>query len=548
MPYLTLMKNTLRLLLALLPITTFSRASAQTANPLFRHIPSSADQVYHIELKTLAPKLDWSGMASLMKEVDKGKKLPFDIMGIMNSGCDFHRDVVIARSNVYHPDSVKYTTILVHLADSGKLVAYLHAQFHDDLHFLHQPGHERAAVDKHTAYAWNDKMAVIVIGNVPKNSSVTPPTEHHLAARAVAALHGSPSGSYFTTDSRFLTTLSNDGDMQIWNRHAGNMGALTKMVQGAPGGANASLNGLAQLAAKTTTGPTFGTLRFEPGKISYRSIRLLSPGELSNLQHIGGQGLSNEIVAAVPPGKLIGVAGLHYDIGSMIDSVAGKIPMDSLNAMLAKKGLELPDIRHALKGDILFLAYAPDKGPGDSTAKKPGLYLMFSLDDPTAFSRIATALKWKDVKTRAEAGAVDTAHHGMLSWYGMQNGIAIVGSDPAGIENFLNHPASGTGPAGRLLLQESRPDNFYIGIDMQTTADFLTTIMTKGDSLSPKNQAMLDALRGMDALLVSSGGTKGDAMETDVELRMTDKNKNGLASFLEIVGKLSGKPAGNGGQ
>ncbi|HVS95580.1 MAG TPA: DUF4836 family protein [Puia sp.] len=541
------MKNTLRLLLALLPVITFSRASAQTVNPLFRHIPSAADQVYHVDLKTLAPKLDWSGIASLMKEVGKGRKLPLDIMSMMNSGCDFHQDVIIARSNVYQPDSIKYTSILVHLTDSGKFVAWLRSQFHDDLHFPHQAGHERVAVDKHTAYAWNDKVAVISIGNVPKNSSAVAPSEHWLAGKAVAALRGS-AGSYFTTDSRFNAVFSNDGDMQIWNRHAGNMGALTKMVQGAPGGANASLNGLAQLAAKTTSGHTFGTLRFEPGKISYHAVRLLSPKELSNLQQIGGRGLSNDLASVAPPGKLIGLAGLHYDIGSMIDSVTGKIPTDTLNAMLAKKGIQLPDIRHALKGDILFLAYAPDKGPGDSTAKKPDLCFMVSVDDPSAFARIAGSLKWKDVKTRAESSTVDTAHHGFLSWYAVQNGIAIVGSDPATIDNFLNRPSGSASPAEHLLLKESRTDIFYIGVDMHTTADFLTAILMKGDTISTKNQALLDALRAMDVLLVSSGGTKDGAMEADIQLRMTDKNKNGLASLLDIVGKLSAKPGGNAGQ
>ena len=542
MPYLTRMKNTLRLLLALLPIITFSRASAQTVNPLFRHIPADADQVYHIDLKTLAPKLDWSSMSSLLNEVGKGKKMPIDIMSLMNSGCDFHQDVFIARSNIYQKDSVRYTTVIAHLTDSGKFAAFLRSTAHD-LHFEHLAGHERVAVDnKNTAFAWNDKIAVMVTGALPKNADPVAPSDHHLARKALAALHGSPT-SYFTTDTRFATVFSNDGDMQVWNRHAGNMGALTKMVQGAPGGANASLNGLAQLAAKSTEGPTFGTLRFEPGKISFHSTRVLSPKELSDLQHVAGQGLDNDLVSAVPPGKLMGLAALHYDIAAIIDSLTGKIPADSLKSMLGKKGLDLQDFQHALKGDILFLAFEPEKNADGSISKKPSFYVLLSVDDPSAFNRIAGGLKIGDAKTAGSDPAADTTHHGILSWYGMQNGMAVIGPDPVAIKALFDLPMPHANSAGHLLLQHPRPDIFHLGIDMHTTADFLTTIMKKGDSIPAKDQVLLDAIREMDVLLVSSGGTNDGAMESDIQLRMTDKDRNGLASLLAIVGKLSAKPA-----
>jgi len=134
------MKKTI-LLLALLPAIAFSHAKAQTANPLFHHIPSDADQVYHVSLATLGPKVDWQTLSSLMKGRNLGKtKMPFDIMKALNSGVDFHQDVIIARSNVYHADSTRYTTIIVHLTDSGKFVAFIQSAG-SDMHFHQMPGH-----------------------------------------------------------------------------------------------------------------------------------------------------------------------------------------------------------------------------------------------------------------------------------------------------------------------------------------------------------------------------------------------------------------------
>ena len=125
------MKKTFLLLLALLPFITFSGASAQTVNPLFHHIPANADQVYHINLTSLGSKLDWSTLSSLLKGRNLGKtKLPFDIMTLLNSGLDFHQDVIIARSNLYYADSLRYTTIIAHLTDSGKFVAFLRSNGH----------------------------------------------------------------------------------------------------------------------------------------------------------------------------------------------------------------------------------------------------------------------------------------------------------------------------------------------------------------------------------------------------------------------------------
>ena len=279
------------------------------------------------------------------------------------------------------------------------------------------------------------------------------------------------------TDTRFTTGLSDDGDMQVWNRHAGNLGMLTKILQGAPG--NEQLNNITQLAAKSGTGSTIGTLRFEPGKISFHVLRALSPNELANLQHIAGQGISHDLVAAVPPGKLMALVALHFDMASMIDSLKGKGTTDSLNSRLSKLGFTVDDVLHALKGDFMLLAYNPENSAtGGTPAKTPGLYTLLSLDD-LRFYPDGPGQKTHRRHSSSRLSVPDTAHHGLFSYYALHNDIVVIGGDRQRLVTFFDKPASAINPAARLLPDRSRTDIFSIGIDMHATADFLKPLLTK---------------------------------------------------------------------
>lgn len=520
------MKNTLRLLLALLAAAAFFYTSAQTPDPLLHHIPSDADQVYQIRLGTLGPKVDWMTAASLLKD-RKTKPLPFDIPTLLRSGLDFHQDVVAARSNLHHPDSIQYTTVLVHLTDSAKFVAALHSQGHN-FHVLHLPGRERAATDSNAACAWNDKLAVLVLAKVPKGSSLTAPAPHDLAGKAAAALHGA-ANSYFTTDPRFIAAFSDDADVHIWNRYSSGATSIMKMIQG-----NRAAAQLGQLAGKASHDPTFATIRFEPGKISFHSLKVVTEKELANLQRFNGHGLSDDLLSAIAPGKLIGMATLHYDLAAYIDSLRKIAGIDSLTAKLQEKGLGLEDLVHALKGDLMFLAYTPDSA---GQGKGPVFHAVATLDDKDAFRRIAAALKMKE----AAAVTADTGHHNMFSYYALHNDLAVFGADPLFLPSFFDHPVQSPSPAGRLLTDRWRNSILSVGIDMHVLADLLTPMLTKGDTIAAKNRQLLDAIRQLDILSFSSGGIHDNAMVTDAEITMTDKDRNGLSTLIDVVARLSAK-------
>jgi Domain of unknown function (DUF4836) len=522
-------------------------AGAQTPNELFRHVPADADRVYHIKLDAIGAKTPWSTLSSLIKDRHLGTHKGFtemDIVSLMNSGIDFHQDIVVAESNAFALDSPRYFTVIVHLTDSGKLAAFLRAKAKEangePIHFIHV-GKERVAVHDHDAAAWTDRLAVLLVHTPPirPSAEATPaPYQAKTAHRCAAALRGF-ADTWFLTDPRVATVFADDADIHIWNRHTGIGQNLAKMF-GAKAG---SMAGLSSLIQKANQDAIVSSLSFQQGKIVFHSLRLLAPGEKTTLQRIAGDGLSHELAATLPPGEIMGLVTTHFDVASWADSI-GKTPYAGMfTDQLQKKGLTLQDLPKALKGDFMILAYNPDKNaPG--TKKMPNIYAAVTIGDKDTFTRLAKAFKLADAAAPDETTdttATDTTHHHMAVYYGLQGDLAVIAFSRDNVNAFFNHPAAAANPGARLLTPQVYNNSFTLGLDMQAAVDFLTPLLTKADTISSHDKEMLDAVRKVDLLHFSTGAIHDDMQETNMELRMTDPNKNALASFVEIVAGLSKK-------
>jgi hypothetical protein len=246
----------------------------------------------------------------------------------------------------------------------------------------------------------------------------------------------------------------------------------------------------------------------------------------------------------------MGLMAMHYDMPAWVDTFS-KMPFAPiLTSKLKEKDITLDDFAHALKGSFLVLVYAPDKNHAGSdtgaSAKMPVLYLTATVGDKPTFDRLAAAIKISDAASASgETAAADTStkHHNPFRYYAIHNGIVVIGANREQVNGFFDHP-TGTGasnPASRLLTDRVNSDPFSMAIDTRAFADFLTPLVTKSDSISAKNQGLLDALNKIDMLQISSGGYKNDAMETYLVLRFTDQNKNALASLLDIFTDLAKK-------
>jgi uncharacterized protein DUF4836 len=541
------MKN---ILLLVLSLCTAGMLRAQPGS-LLTHIPSDAEQVIQVNLASLAPKIDWSSVMKLSQGHKLGKTNPMDptyMPMILNSGIDLQHDIVIALSK---DDSLKYTTILVHLTDSGKFAATLRAHLQDARPLHLEGSKDRMIAVKNNVCGWNDHIAVLVVTKKVKPETspapAAPRSYGHLGRRCLVALRGVSTGTPFTTNPTVLSILADDADIHFWSRHGAGMDDITKLLGKNP--AAAQLGGMAQMVAKPHQDPSISSLRFEPGKIVFSSLKLVTPAEEDFIRRLAGHGLSPDLETAVPAGPLLGAVAIHYDMAVAADTIH-KIPAIAMvESKLKEKGLSVDDFIHALKGDILVLAYAPENKKTDTGAgKKPSIFVLAALNDKSAFNKIAPVLKMSDADAAAADPNADTAHHGLVPFYSIKGDLVVLGSDRRQVNTFFTRPAAGTSPAAALLTNRANNSSFTLGIDMQNLARFAAVMMTKGDTIKAKDQKVLDALSKIDGLLFSTGAVRDNAMESYFEVRMTDQDKNALASLLDIIASMSKKPDGTPGQ
>ena len=104
---------------------------------------------------------------------------------------------------------------------------------------------------------------------------------------------------------------------------------------------------------------------------------------------------------------------------------------------------------------------------------------------------------------------------------------------------------STTGSPSRLLSSGLRSDAFFFAIDMQVGADCLAKVLTKGDSIAAKDQKLLDIVRKFDSFVVGCPSGQQGQTQVTYELNFTDRNKNALASLMEIAAAAAKAKNGN---
>jgi Domain of unknown function (DUF4836) len=501
-----------------------SQAQSPDLTAGFRHIPADADQVISINLSTLLAKADFKALLDLAQKQNLGKGMNMSFLkDIFNSGIDFRQEIIIAIKPSAGPDSPSYTTGILRLTDSAKFVAFTRAN-DKDMHILHLPGKDRVAASGKQAWAWNDKFLVLVMYKTPKGKPVDPNAilqYHAVAARkAVAALHGFDHSAYLTNQD-FKTGFSDDADIHVWNRYGAGLGMLSKLMQMTPAAATPQAQGFSQIMKSMSKVQTLTTIRFDAGKIVVHSSRFITGEDSSIATRLTSQPIDENFLASIPPGKLLGMYAVHYSFAPMLESLAKFGMKQKVDSGLQKMGLTTQDITHALKGDIMVLCYAPDTG------KNPQFFLAATIDDRSSFDKITTILKL--------GAPTDTAKK-FDPHFAIQNNIVVFAKSQALADSYFKHPSAGNTP-NRLLADRSKANTNFLAVDIHVGADYLSQVLTKGDTLAAKDQKVLDIVRQFDSFILMGGRMQGGSQLAVFELRFTDPNKNSLASILGIVAK-----------
>jgi hypothetical protein len=548
------MKNILFLLLLTIAFATHAQ---NPTNDLLSHVPADASQVTDVNLGSITSKMDLPSILNLVGNKTHNNKNLAMIQQLLTSGLDIHQNVIVAQTNSGKIDSIQYITFILHLTDSAKFVAFMRSKAKEangePLHFIHLPGKERVAVHDKDAAAWNDHLAVLTVFTVPRSSNgplVPIATAQLKAARRVAAALRGFSDTKFSTDTRFTTAFSDGGDVHLWSAKGQWLSMLEKFSKKMPG--MGQFGNMSQFAGKSSvSGPSISTLRFENGRISYRTLKFVNPTELAAIQRTLGQGLSPELLALVPPRPLLGVAALHFDIAAIEDTLKRNPSFPMIDTMMQSKGVSVMDILHALKGDFVFLVCQPDKPTADTTGKKkmpaPAMFLIATINDKAAFEKVLPMIKVKNAMdpVTADTTMTDTAAHkkNPFQYYIEKDDLIVLGKRHQ-LKEFLNNPPSGD-PIGKLLPSQVRENAFDAGIDLHGLVTALVgPMLTPADSQDPKGKAILDMLQQFQTLQISFGAIHDGAMETNVELNLTDQNKNSLTILTNMITTLAAQTGG----
>ncbi len=549
------MKNILCLFLL---AATFAARAQMPANDLLKHVPADADQVTDINLGTITSKMDLHAVLNVLGGKAGKDKIVSMIQQLMSSGLDLHQHVIITKSNSKKVDSIQYFTVIAHITDSAKFVAFLRAKNKEaggePLHFVHLQGKERVVATDKDAAAWNDHLVILTMYTVPGSSNgplVPPATAQLRAARRVAVALRGFSDTKFVTDNHFVSAFSDDGDVHLWSHGALWTTMLDKFTKKMPG--MNQFGDISQLAGKAdAAGQSVSTLRFENGKVNYRTLKFAGANQLAATQRMLGQGLNGELLALVPPRPPLAVGSLHFDMAALEDTLKRTPSYPMIDSMLHGNGTSVTDIFHALKGDVLFLVCQPDKATADTTSKTkipaPAMFLVATINDKAAFEKIAPMIKLKSAITAgADTMTTDTAHKNPFPYYIVQNDLVVLGKRRQ-IMEFVNNTATGD-PAGKLLPEQVRANALDIGIDIHgLVMALLGPMLTPGDTQDPKSKAMMDMVQEFQTLQISIGAVRDDAIETNVELKLTDQNKNSLTILTNMISSLAGKAGGGQSQ
>jgi hypothetical protein len=96
-----------------------------------------------------------------------------------------------------------------------------------------------------------------------------------------------------------------------------------------------------------------------------------------------------------------------------------------------------------------------------------------------------------------------------------------------------------------LISPDIRTNAFLMAIDFQVGADLLAKVLTKGDTIATRDQKLLDMIRQFDSFVATAPSSQHGATSMTYQLNFTDRNKNALASLMELAASAAKARKGN---
>jgi hypothetical protein len=565
---------------------------------LFRHLPPEADAIYQFNLPVLTSKLGWQELAdkiplpqkntsarelaSILKEpfragVDPGRaifwiEIETPIIDPQSLGATLanpqspappfansqspgaptasprNPETPLTGPRGPHPrwaDSLRTTSLLLHLADSARFAAFLREQepgicFSLDKATTETAGSADAEVAGRSKFgvAWDKDLAVLTF---VQSWRTAPPSPRTLAHYTSLAIHQSRSmlrgydDFHRIRDPRFLTGFSDGADIHAWTAP----GQLLSFVL-------QQFLHLDHSPIPNSNIHVLSALRFEKGRVTLKSTMPLPPGADSPYARLIARPLNTALLSRIPSSSplhastapLLALLNLHFDptaVGDLLDSLHAR---GRTEALLFDKGLSLETFVHAFQGDFLLTAVQPDSG-----RQQPALYAAIPLNDIPAFWQWMGRLKWLNVSADVSGPGRGNSHtqvgRNIPSWL-IKDNLFVIGptSSMHGPSIVTYRPRDTVFVANRIrdpafIAQRMRESPLSLRIDFRAVADFLSH---RDPTPSEKNRALLAILNHLDQFVFTAGRLNSDGqVENFLELDLADPSENSLRGLFRLL-------------
>ncbi len=514
--------------------------SANAQGPsLLKHIPPDANTIFHINIPIITAKVSWQELISNLpdKKTDSShSKMMEFLKDPARGGIDVTKDIFIAVSNFPTAgnrdpnDTATYHTVAGYIADAAKFGAMLRKIKPAAKIGITADKNQFATIDG-LSVAWNDKMFAFVSAGsfkhehpmaMKKDENAKAMHDGALTAkRSMAALKGFEN-SVFTSDDNFKNAFADGADIHILATQSHPFDFLKKF----PGNFS-SMIPHQDMAMDKGGNRTISSIRFDNGNVNMESKAFVTPHADSLLKKLRGRSMNADLLARIPRGNLLGFLSISIDPAIVYDILGNKKDArQKIDSSLAKKNLKLEDIVNAFKGDFLLVAMQPVKGDSSKKIDVPFCFVI-SVNGPESLMKLSNFAKGSKDSLNSQGGK--NPFEKMKIAFNLKDGILVLGNNQELADAFAN--SAGERNTG-LVTDKMKNSPFNIVLNIKTLTDFLSK---SGSAPSAKNKSLEDVLKMIDKLMISGGSYNNGAVESYIELKMTDASENSLRTLLKIA-------------
>ncbi len=543
------------LILAVLVFITGTNAFAQTnTNPLYKYIQPGSRMLMSFNLLKIAAKIPGetfrsSGMYKDMLKNDKGPVRAF-LADPGSSGIDFSTDFILSTG----PEADENSGIILigRLADQSRFAALMEKMNESADSKVQVFGTNRLILPKRTepAIAWNDEVFVITgIGGGRKELSavfadttdtrdmevrmneVTARIRQQTKELCFAALTPKSAGTAF--NSTIFTGLMNEaGDIKIWN--SGETAPAAKSLKKLPPFVTQFLSRIQAANGSEKT----SIINFEKGKIAGTVRNYLSPEMGAIYQKYPQEILPTGLVRRLPEGKILMLMisavnkemaremSLKNGMAEMMDSVKQYLKLD---LSLFQKGFK----NSALMAIMEFPSKEETADTKKNFLENLGLFIVLPVADKAAVARLKELADQKmDSMANTEKGEKMFRQFRPAILY--NDSLCVVALSQAMAEAYLNNPGTANLPA---WLPASQPGSMWMNFNFREI--MMMVFNMTGKPGRGKDKQAMELFSTFDQMIFTGGDFSNGSLNSRMEFRFSNPDKNVLEQLFELVNRIS---------